>query len=146
MNVYVSVRLDGDLSSQNQWDYLLSTFGVPSENVWLRGAGFEDINYNGPYTQTHVTTADLDPNIPLVVIQPKEGRYIKGIIPLTTFVHPANAIYVFGANNANLNDEDDLGGRVPDYLVYIPTEGRFELYSWSAAAIVLWDRTVKLHA
>ena len=49
---------------------------------------------------------------------------------------------MFGGSQKNLNDEDDLGGRVPDELIYIPTRD-LEMYAHSAAYITLWDRYVK---
>ena len=75
-------------------------------------------------------------------LQPRDGRYVQGVTPLADFEHPADAIYLFGGDNANLNDEDDLGGRVPDAIVYIPT-AEANMYSWVAAACVFYDRAVK---
>lgn len=142
MSVYISMKIQNNNDAQNQWDYVLTNFGIPPENVWMRN-DLDLLNYHGKYTQTHGTAFDLDPNIPLVVVQPLGGRYIQGNISLIDFVHPNSAIYLFGGDNDNLSSEEDLGGRNPDYLVYIPTATHDEMYSWVAASCVLYDRLVK---
>ena len=55
---------------------------------------------------------------------------------------PEDAIYLFGGSHVNLSDEDDLGGRIPDALVYIPSV-QHEMYAYAAGYITLYDRYVK---
>jgi hypothetical protein len=38
---------------------------------------------------------------------------------------------------------EEFGGRVPDFLVYIPVDTQDELYSFAAYAIAAWDRRMK---
>ena len=104
----------------------------------------DKLNYHGRYVQVHRNAADLDLTLPLIVFQPPNARYIQGVSSLVDFGHPRSAIYLFGGDNSNLNDEDDLGGRLPDDIVYVPQTGKDQMYSWVAAAVVFYDRLVKL--
>jgi len=79
----------------------------------------------------------------LVVLSPAEGRYVQGTESLVDFVHPENAVYLFGSNHSHLTHEELP--KVPDHIVYIPIAqtGYVELYSWVALAVVMYDRMVK---
>jgi len=136
--VYVSPAFERGNDAPNQWDYVLSNFGVSTENVWYRGS---ISGYNGRYQQVTDTLQQVCEEVPLVVVQPKDGLHIQGTESLVTFTHPEEALYVFGSNHAHLVPEEVLGSRLPDYCVYIPVE--YEMYSWVAAAVVLYDRQVK---
>lgn len=128
---------------QDQWSWVFSNFGITE--IWERGADHDgERGKDGSIYQPTIkidTAAEL-PERPLIVLAPVEGRYIQGDQSLADFVHPEDAVYLFGATQANLNNEDDLGDRVPDALVYIPTV-KLECYSHSAAYMTLWDRYVK---
>lgn len=126
-------------SEQKQWDYALSHW--PPDEVFIRGEG----NWPGkPLRDARrvATAADL-PDVPLVVMTPKDGRYIKGETALQEFIHPERCTYLFGSDKENLHP-DDMGGRAPDHLVYIPTLTHHEMFSWVAGAIVMYDRAVAL--
>lgn len=122
--------------STKQWDYVLSNFELSPNHVWHRG---ELQNYTGKFQQC-ITNVDELPEVPLIIIQPQEGKYITGKISLATFEHPKNAIYFFGADHEHLTP-GELGSRIPEYQVYIPVKG--EMFSWVAAAVVLYDRIIK---
>ena len=124
---------------QDQWSFVFSNFGVTE--IWERGFdGNKDLNIYQPTIK--IDTAKELPDRPLVVLAHIEGRYYQGNESLVDFVHPDDAIYMFGGSMANLTDEDDLGGRVPDHLVYIPSV-KCEMYSHAAAYITLYDRLAK---
>jgi len=125
---------------QDQWSLVFSNFGITE--IWERGC--LDKRDAKIYQETIDidTAAELPVGRPLIVLAPVDGRYISGDQSLDEFVHPEGAIYLFGGSHANLNNEDDLGGRVPDASVYIPFV-KYESYSHSAAYITLWDRYVK---
>lgn len=122
---------------QDLWSFLFSNFGV--EHIWeLERPNTVDI-YQKP---TKIKSADeLPDDIPLVVVQPPDGRFIKGTESLVDLVHPGEAIYMFGGSHDVMTPED-LGDRVPEYNVYIPLVAH-ECYAHSAAYMVLWDRKVK---
>ncbi len=125
---------------QDQWSWLFSNFGVTE--IWERGwNGSTDANLSQP-TMKIGTGADLPTGRPAIVLAPIVGKYVQGNESLVDFIHPENAIYLFGGSYGSLNDEDDLGGRVPDSLVYIPTV-KHNMYSHAAGYITLWDRYVK---
>lgn len=125
---------------QDQWSWVFSNFGIA--DIWELdcGSGTDSSIYQDALPCD--TAMELPSDRPLIVLAPIDGKFIKGNESLVDFVHPEDAIYLFGGSHAVLSDEDDLGGRVPDSLVYIPTVG-LEMYSHSAAYITLWDRYVK---
>ena len=125
---------------QDQWSWIFSNYGIT--DIWERG-------WNGSTDaaiyQTTIkidTAAELPVGRPVVVLAPIDGRYIKGTKSIEDWIHPEDAIYLFGGSQANLNDEDDLGGITPHSVLYIPTV-ELEMYSHSAAYITLYDRKVK---
>ncbi len=125
---------------QDQWSWVFSNFGIT--DIWERGwQGSTDADIYQPVIRID-TAAELPAERPLVVLAHPDSQYIKGNQSLVDFVHPADAIYLFGSSYGNLSDEDDLGGRKPDALVYIPTV-EHECYAHSAAYITLWDRYIK---
>ena len=88
------------------------------------------------------TAADLPVDRSLVVLASQDAKYVRGNESLVEFVHPDNAIYLFGGSHLNLNDDQCLGGATPDHLVFIPSV-KYEMYSHAAAYITLYDRLVK---
>ncbi len=108
----------------------------PYTDVWIRGKPDEQ-NY---FHQTIETCEEL-PYFPLVLMQPPDARYVRGHTNLIEFTHPENAIYIFGGNNAYFSFEEDMGIRKPNHVIYIPVQ--HEMYSWTAAAVVLYDRMLK---
>jgi hypothetical protein len=125
---------------QDQWSWVFSNFGITE--IWERDwEGSTDADIYQSVIRID-TAAELPSKRPLIILSGLESRYIKGDQSLDDFVHPEDAIYLFGGSHENLSDEDDLGGRVPDALVYIPTVD-LECYGHSAAYMTLRDRYVK---
>jgi len=63
---------------------------------------------------------------------------IEGAVPLTDYVHPERAFYIFGAEDAT------LGARVTDWcrdVIYVPTNGCMNLAA--TVNVVLYDRMAK---
>ena len=81
-------------------------------------------------------------NRPVVVFQPKEGRYVKGETSLDAFTHIEDAVYYFGHSHRHMRVEE-LSGLNVVAKVYIPIDEGTELFSNQAGAIVLWDRRLK---
>ena len=125
---------------QDQWSWVFSNFGIT--DLWERDG--PDSTDGKIYQDTIKidTAAELPAERPVIVLAHPDSRHIKGNQSLDYFVHPDDAIYLFGGSQANLNDEDDLAGVVPYALVYIPTV-KHEMYSHAAGYIVLRDRYVK---
>lgn len=133
----VCFRSEKHAAMQDQWSFAFSNFGVTE--LWeIRKEDGEDI-----YQPTiGITTAEeLPTDRPLVILAPQDGRYVQGTEPLKDFVHPDNAIYLFGGSHENLS-EVELGSRVPDHLVYIDLV-QHECFAHAAGYITLWDRYVK---
>jgi predicted lipase len=84
-------------------------------------------------------TSEL-PDIPLVILAPAEGRFIKGSESLLGFTHFDECIYLFGGSHEVLTpDEVD---RAADALVYVPLV-KHEAYAHAVAYMTLYDRMVK---
>lgn len=113
-----------DSNSENQWSYLLSHF--QSDEIYLQG----------DYSTTDKIFKNVKRGIPdtdLILMAPKNGRYIQGEISLGDFKHPIDATYVFGSDKSYMCDMEGT-------KVYIPTDTKHDMYSWVAGAITLWDR------
>lgn len=123
------------------WDQLLTNFGVPAENVWVRNlpAGSDNI-YTGVYDQPYDISQLQDKNT--IVLAPPNGLYIQGTESLVDFTHPDNALYFFGFDHSFLEQEELDGLNVTNY-VYIPQHDKHDMYSFCSATCVLYDRLVK---
>jgi tRNA(Leu) C34 or U34 (ribose-2'-O)-methylase TrmL len=69
---------------------------------------------------------------------------VSGVLSLYDYVHPSDAIYVFGPDHRNLTWEE-IALENPD-VVYIPVppgSAMREMFSYTAAAIVAYDRIKK---
>ena len=126
------VRLD-------QWSYLVSGFPEISK-TWKYDSDNPDLN---PTKSKLINTADELPKTPtLVVFSPQDGYEIKAEQLLYTFKHPKHAIYFFGPDNKHLTT-DQLGNRTDYKSVYIPMPKNEVFYSFQAAAMILYDRSMK---
>lgn len=65
---------------------------------------------------------------------------VTGAVSLTDFVHPANALYLFGPEDGSLSQELVDAA---DYVVYIPTIGCLNLAA--SVNVVMYDRQAKLN-
>jgi hypothetical protein len=136
----VCFRVEGRGWIQDQWSWLFSNYGVT--DIWERGTTADSDTNIYQNVISVKDASELPTERPVIVISPVDARYINPSRPLDLFDHPEDAIYLFGATHNVLNDEDDLGGRVPDDIIYIPTV-KHEMFSHTAGYIVLHDRYVK---
>lgn len=121
---------------ENEYDYILSNIQV--DEIYLFGP-YQPTN-NLLRDKTKVKNAsELPTDIPLVLCVPLTARNFTPTINLLDFTHPTDAIYLFGPNNEHLVDED-FGGRVPDHIVYIPTDTTDEMFNYTSCLITLWHR------
>ncbi len=111
-------------TSENQWSYVLSHF-KPSQIYLIGDYKTSDKIYNNAIKGL--------PDKDLIILAPKNGRYIQGEIPLNEFKHPSDAVYYFGSDREHMNNMEGT-------KVYIPTDDNSEMYSWVAGAITFWDR------
>lgn len=116
------------------WGYLVRSFGLVGAAYRIgEGADSRIIELGG--------VAEL-PDLPIVLVSPSSAQYLPGTESLVGFTHPGDCIYLFGASNRVLT-EDDLQGRAPVARVYVPAVGGTELFAHVAGAMVLWDREMK---
>ena len=120
-----------------QWDFALSNF-VPDVLYVVRQEGFEPESRSNVFRDAEFCSSVLDVPGRHVVLAPESGRYVQGEQSLFDFEHPADATYVFGADNRHL-DEVVEGSD----LVFIPTDTIHEMFSWVAYGVVMWDRRLK---
>ncbi len=128
---------------QDQWSWVFSNFGIT--DIWEYDADHDGQRGKDGSIYQDVkciqTAADLPPEPSLIVLAPIDGRFVQGENSLKDFVHPEDAIYMFGGSHSVLT-LDDLGGRTPDHTIYIPTV-KHEMYSFAAGYITIWDRLLK---
>lgn len=136
--VGLSIKLSGSSIEVSQWRDLCISFGISFDNVWLRG---NEVDGNQWFFNIINKVDEIPEGPEIVIVQPMDAREVRGEQNLITFVHPKEAIYVFGANSKYMSCKE-FGDRVPEHKVFIPV-GR-ELYSWNAGAIVLYDRISKV--
>lgn len=126
---------------RTQW--LCNVTGFSPSAAYERGLPLDVPNPEG--VLSCLTAADLPLDAELVVLSPKTARIIKPTMSLSEFQHPERAVYFFGKDTVFLSEEE-LGGRKPDHVVYIPVASGKEcdeIYSFVAGAIVLYDRQVR---
>lgn len=122
-------------TEENEWDYVLSHIKPDACYVMGNHSCTNNVLRNAPIA---ATAADL-PNDPLVLVVPLSARNFVPDVCLTDFTHPPDAVYLFGPNNEHIT-EDDMGGRKPDYVVYIPTDTEDEMFNYIACMVTLWSR------
>jgi tRNA(Leu) C34 or U34 (ribose-2'-O)-methylase TrmL len=66
---------------------------------------------------------------------------VEGATPLAEFVHPDNALYLFGPEDGTLTQ--DVVSRA-DHVVYLPTRGCLNLAA--TVNVVMYDRVAKLNS
>lgn len=120
---------------ENEWDYVLSHLQPDACYMMGQYPCTNNVLRDAPVV---ATAADL-PSDPLVLVVPLSARNFTPTISLVDFTHPADAVYMFGPNNEHLTDEN-LGGRVPDYIIHIPTDTKDEMFNYTACLVTLWNR------
>jgi hypothetical protein len=124
---------------QDQISWVLSNYGITE--VWRQES---ESSTDAAIYQPSVlveTANDLPADRELVVLSPPDARFIQGTQSIDGFVHPENPIYMVGGSQSVINVED-LGGRVPDAVVYIPTV-KLEMYAFAALYHVLFHRRLQ---
>lgn len=125
---------------QQQWDYILSNFSV--RNIYVLGDPKNAPTTNVFKDAIYIESCQDLPDIERIVLSPSGGRYVQGLVDLADFVHPVEAVYVFGADNVPLSSDEIADARI-DHHVFISTDTHDELYSWMAYAVTRWDRRMK---
>jgi hypothetical protein len=115
-----------------EWDFVLQHFRP--DFVSLLGTTLWK-----PYRMT-LRPFDVAPGR-VVLVSPLSARLVPGRDPLSTYTHPADAVYVFGADDAHF-DPKYLEGRTYD-AVHIETANDLQMHSYVAGALVLRDRWMK---
>tara|TARA_R110000737_G_scaffold69660_2_gene98180 strand:+ start:223 stop:741 length:519 start_codon:yes stop_codon:yes gene_type:complete len=97
----------------------------------------------------HTDTKDASRKIPLIAVESltsdlSRGQQIicvdlvEGAIPLPVFVHPENALYIFGPEDGTISQEVI---NCADAVVYVPTIGCMNLAA--SVNVLLYDRLAK---
>lgn len=79
------------------------------------------------------------PGLPVVIVQPLEGRFFQGETSLVDFTHPDECCYLFGATHGNMQPPAEP----PLASVFIPAAPTWEMFVPQAVAVVLYDRLAK---
>lgn len=117
---------------ESEWDYAISNLSPDGVTYCL-----------GSYQPTHNpfrdapridSLAELPTGIPKVVIAPFTSRNHAPSVSLVDFVHPEDAIYIFGPNNEHLEAAE------VDHVVVIPTDTKDEMFNYMSYLVTMWDR------
>lgn len=133
---FVSPRND---EWRDQWDYVLSHW--QPDRVWVVGQLWKS---NSLLNAGIVDTIDELPDIaPKYITAPDIGRYIQGETSLAQFEHPDDCIYIFGPDDNYLRPDEIDMTRIAG-TIHISVPGNPDMYSFVSAAVVLYDRALKL--
>ena len=135
----VCFAYDKDPTIRDEWVLNLNTFDV--EGRFERNNPRPDEPNRFKLTWIKDATDLPLENNELIIVSPKDGRYIQGEISLVDFEHPKDAIYFFGTDEDRLRPHH-IGEDVNYRSVYIPASP--DLWSPQIGSIVLYDRMVKL--
>jgi hypothetical protein len=136
----ICVIHEDDKNTINEWSYLRYHFKI--DNFFIIGPVDKWKKYRPMKDIISISTTDLLPPIPLILMTPLSGKNLQGNTSLNNFDHPADATYLFGPNHKHLNI-NHLGTRLPDRYIYIPTQSNDEMYSYIVGAITIYDRIIK---
>jgi len=125
-----------------QWNYIFNNWSIdkiyfigeniyPESNEWA--LHFAVRNKTLEFISSYSKILE-----PLIVVSPKEAKYLPGETSLSTYTHPNDCCYCFGNNDGFLQIDTDT---TIQNKIYIDTVG--ELFSWTSAGIVLYDRVTK---
>lgn len=122
------------------WAYTM--FAFPPSEKFVIGSHPDGVRQKALDGATYISSvADL-PNDPLVLLTPSNARFVPGDTNLTSYSHPANAIYLFGPDDLHIHD-DFLDGRIVD-KVFIKTDAEApHMFAATAYAITHYDIAVK---
>jgi hypothetical protein len=122
----------------DNWGYVLPAV-LEDVEVFIIGSG----TYGRPFHDATVVSSldEVHPELPLVVLQPKDGEYVQGEIDLYAYSHPEDCVYYFGDDNTHTRVEE-FGSRTPD-LVYIDARLGTPLFAAVAFWTVAYDRELE---
>jgi tRNA(Leu) C34 or U34 (ribose-2'-O)-methylase TrmL len=139
----VSIGLVNPKSATNVASILRACGCYGASAVFYTGQRFgyaKDFNADTRRMRHIIPTIGVDD---LLAIAPKDAskvviELVEGAIPLPEFVHPENAFYIFGPEDASVPEHivDAC-----DHVVYIPTRNSMNLAA--TANVVLYDRMAK---
>ena len=133
----ICFSFDIDLMVREYWSYIFEHFEII--DIWeLNRPSNIDSNYYIPIAIYSVS--DLPTDSSIVIASHKNAKYLQGTIPLVDFIHPTNAIYIFGSDANNLYPE--MFKDMTYQTVYIPGSSN-EMHSFQAGAMFMYDRMVK---
>ena len=139
----VSLGLINPKSASNVASILRACGCYGASAVFYTGQRFgyaKDFNADTKRMRHIIPTIGVDD---LLAIVPKDAstvviELVGGAVPLPEFVHPENAFYIFGPEDASVPSEIV---NACDHVVYIPTRNSMNLAA--TANVVLYDRMAK---
>jgi hypothetical protein len=120
---------------EQQWKHCITIHNI--ERHWCIGCpSYERTDKHTVYISD---IKELPQNSEIVLLSPKNAKYIPGINNVVDFIHPGqDAVYMFGPDRDFLTAKM-FEHRQPDHYVYIASEER-ELFSFTAATVTLYER------
>lgn len=141
----ICISLPENENFQDQWDYVLNNFQVDELYVKIKEP-FTDDN-EPPISKAfknakYILSYSELPKEDVVLISPANAYQLNGETNLETFTHSDNCIYLFGADEGRLTNEDVSELNIVD-KVYVETSNDLHMFSFVAGAVVLYDKKLK---
>lgn len=129
------IHYDPHPQRREWWSYVAGWYGI--DHIWEIGQP-PDVKRLTRFLPEPVSCFEDLPDYPLIVFQPKEGRYVHGVVNIDEFDHPEDAIYGFGFDHGNLEPINKVGVE----YVYVPVK-KYEMLAAFAATVALEHRSLQ---
>ena len=127
--LYLAFHYDGACDF-NQWAHLVEAYCV--DQAYVLGLPQDHV---APKWNSILSLEECPTDVPRILLSPQQARYQPGEMELSAFVHPDDALYIFGSNNiSNPAIECDTSVYIPVPHIQTP------LYAAQAAVLLLNDR------
>lgn len=125
---------------QKQWEYALCHF----QPTYLYVHGDSSVLTGSVLTTAEEISgpSELPEASSLVLLASVNGTKLQGESSLFTFEHPDNAIYWFGSDSRHIEAEV-FTNREPDHQIYIETNTKDQMFSFTSFLITMYDRKCK---
>lgn len=137
----LTVCIAGDMRGHElyQWEFVLGHWPVDAVLAY-GGDRPSDWPGKGPLSKALFVDELVPRDKPVVVFSPTGSSNFPPTLKLQDFIHPRDAVYVFGSNHRSLERSVVPD---PDAIVEVECARHRDMWSFMAAAVVLRDRLVR---
>lgn len=143
MNSHVIIALTNPKSPTNVGGVLRAAGCFGAQEIIYSGNRYDIAKNFATDTQKMIDSIPLTKVDDFIATKPDSVKLVcvdlvEGAIPLPSFEHPEQAMYLFGPEDGSL--KQDIIDQA-DHVVYMPTQGSLNLAA--SVNVVLYDRTAK---